>query len=261
MNRKRALITDTFAVKRRKIEAKSRFGANENGELSTQREGPLDVKATLQFLATLFPRKLFNDALPPIVLKHQLYSIHDDKTQVDRQLNDLRERGELLMFQVGFDSETLGLVFTSDYRTKVLAGEIGKSTQATVEKFLDNVLSCCSDLSFNKDVMHKKFLFTDPEITQLVKSGVLTVRDAGSWWLSIPNSGRFTKYFIRGRKAVLGMIRKSKYGEVLLSDLESRRTTALVKFHIKYHIHDIIGADLVECIPTTSGTLLRFTDK
>lgn len=35
---------------------------------------------------TLFPRKLFNDALPPIVLKHQLYSIHSDKTQVDKEL-------------------------------------------------------------------------------------------------------------------------------------------------------------------------------
>lgn len=34
---------------------------------------------------------------------------------------------------------------------------------------------------------------------QLVKAGVLTVRDAGSWWFSIPNSGRFTKYFIQGK--------------------------------------------------------------
>ncbi|KAG5832228.1 inactive serine/threonine-protein kinase 19-like [Anguilla rostrata] len=260
MNRKRALISSTFTVKRRKIGTENNFGAQENGELSTNREGPLDVKASLQHLMTLFPRKLFNDTLPPIVMKHQLYSIHDDKTQVDRQLNELRERGELLMFQLGFDSETFGLIFTSDYRAKVLAGEAGRGTLDTVEKFLDNVLSCCSELSFNKDIMLKKFLFTDTEITQLVKSGVLTVRDAGSWWLSIPNSGRFTKYFIRGRKAVLAMIKKSKYGEVLRSDLESRRTTAQVKFDMKYHIHDIIGADLVECIPTTSGTLLRFTE-
>lgn len=35
---------------------------------------------------TLFPRKLFNDALPQIVLKHQLYSIHHDKTLVDKEL-------------------------------------------------------------------------------------------------------------------------------------------------------------------------------
>lgn len=35
---------------------------------------------------TLFPRKLFNDALPRIVLKHQLYSLHPDKTMVDKEL-------------------------------------------------------------------------------------------------------------------------------------------------------------------------------
>ncbi|KAJ8383987.1 hypothetical protein AAFF_G00212310 [Aldrovandia affinis] len=253
MNRKRALISDTFRAKRRKTGSEKQFGTPGNGEL----EGRVDVGATLRSLMTLFPRKLFNDALPPVVMKHQLYSVHEDKTQVDRQLNELRERGELLMFQLGFDSEAFGLVFTSDYRAKVLAGEAGSGTLATVEKFVDTVLPRCTELSFNKELMLQKFLFTDAEITQLVKSGVLTVRDAGSWWLSVPNSGKFAKYFIQGRKAVLGMIRKSKYGEVLQSDLEGRRTTAQVKFHMKYHVHDIIGAELVESIPTSSGALLR----
>lgn len=115
---------------------------------------------------------------------------------------------------------------------------------------------------------------------QLVKSGVLTVRDAGSWWFSIPNSGKFTKYLIQGecfgggnvtqrddelrtsktlcteyrilcvfppgRKAVLGMVKKAKYSEVLQAELQERRTTSHVKFHMKYHIHDIVGAELVE---------------
>ncbi|KAK6312178.1 serine/threonine-protein kinase 19-like isoform X1 [Coregonus clupeaformis] len=255
MNRKRALISDTFKVKKRRIGNEKQFGAVNNGE-----EGPLDVKATLQDLMTLFPRKLFNDALPQIVLKHQLYSIHNDRTQVDRQLSDLREQGELLMFQLGFDAEAFGLVFAADYKAKVLAGEEGRGTRGTVEKFLEKVLPSCNDLSFNKDTILKEFLFTDSEITQLVKSGVLTVRDAGSWWLSIPNSGRFTKYLIQGRKAVLGMIKKSKYNEVLKAELEERQTNSQVKFQIKYHIHDIIGAELVECIPTTSGTLLRCVD-
>lgn len=49
-------------------------------------KGTSDIKSTLEDLMTLFPRKLFNDALPPIVLKHQLYSIHSDKTQVDKEL-------------------------------------------------------------------------------------------------------------------------------------------------------------------------------
>lgn len=56
------------------------------------------------------------------------------------------------------------------------------------------------------------------------------------------------------------MIKKSKYNEVLRADLEERRTTSHVKFPMKYHVHDIVGAELVESIPTTSGTLLRFAD-
>lgn len=42
------------------------------------------------------------------------------------------------------------------------------------------------------------------------------------------------------------MVKKSKYGEVLQAELEGRRTTSQVKFHMKYHIHDIVGADLVK---------------
>ncbi|XP_013865584.1 serine/threonine-protein kinase 19 [Austrofundulus limnaeus] len=253
MNRKRALVSDTFNLKKR------RNGTEKFGAVS-HKDGPTDIKSTLEYLMTLFPRKLFNDALPQIVLKHQLYSIHDDKTLVDKEVSKLRECGELLMFQLGFDTEAFGLLFTSDYKAKVLSGEEGKATRTVVEKFLEKVVSSCTDLSFSKDKMLREFLFTDSEITQLVKSGVLTVRDAGSWWLSIPNSGKFTKYFIQGRKAVLGMVKKSKYSEALQADLEERRTTSQVKFPMKYHIHDIVGAELVESIPTTSGTLLRFVD-
>jgi len=43
----------------------------------------------------------------------------------------------------------------------------------------------------------------------------LTVKDLGTWWLSIPNAGTFMKCLLRGRKAVLTMIRKCKYREIL----------------------------------------------
>ncbi len=42
------------------------------------------------------------------------------------------------------------------------------------------------------------------------------------------------------------MVKKSKYSEVLKAELEERRTASNVKFHMKYHIHDIVGAELVE---------------
>lgn len=79
--------------------------------------------------------------------------------------SELRDKGELLMFQLGFDMDTFALVFTEDYRAKVLAEQIGKDTHTTVEKFLDKVLPSCSGLSFSKCQMLKEFLFTDSEIT------------------------------------------------------------------------------------------------
>ncbi len=49
-------------------------------------DGAADIRSSLQYLMTLFSRKLFNDSLPPVVLKHQLYSLHNDKTAVDKQV-------------------------------------------------------------------------------------------------------------------------------------------------------------------------------
>lgn len=69
------------------------------------------------------------------------------------------------MFQLGFDAEAFGLIFASDYKAKVLAGEEGRATQATVEKFLEKVVSSCTDLSFSKDKILREFHFTDSEIT------------------------------------------------------------------------------------------------
>lgn len=42
------------------------------------------------------------------------------------------------------------------------------------------------------------------------------------------------------------MVKKAKYSEVLKNELEERRTTSQVKFPMKYHIYDVMGAELVE---------------
>lgn len=49
-------------------------------------DGATDIRSSLQYLMTLFSRKLFNDTLPAVVFKHQLYSLHNDKTLVDKLL-------------------------------------------------------------------------------------------------------------------------------------------------------------------------------
>ncbi|XP_069491092.1 inactive serine/threonine-protein kinase 19 isoform X2 [Ambystoma mexicanum] len=260
MDRKRKFICDTFKVKKRRAEPVANFQGEDNVANTTLPAKVQDTRAALQYLVSIFPRRLFEDSMPPVVLKHQLYSLVQDRTAVDRQLSDMKEQGEIRMFQHGFDTDVFGVVFTEDYTTRVRAATEGKAGATAVHKFLEKVLTTCSDISVGKEKMLLQHSFQDREISQLVHAGVLTVRDAGSWWLAIPGAGRFVKYFMNGRKTLLGTIRKTKYKEVLLQDLHCRKVPPNVKLGLQYHIYDIIGADLVDCIPTTSGTLLRLAD-
>lgn len=47
---------------------------------------PGSARAAVAELVQLFPRVLFEDALPPIVLRNQVYSLVPDRTVADRQL-------------------------------------------------------------------------------------------------------------------------------------------------------------------------------
>jgi len=53
------------------------------------------------------------------------------------------------------------------------------------------------------------------------------------------------------------MITKAKYGEILQKDIEQRKWPKNAKMGVLYHIHDVIGSDLVESVPSTSGPILR----
>uniref|UniRef100_A0A8C5P0X9 Serine/threonine kinase 19 n=1 Tax=Jaculus jaculus TaxID=51337 RepID=A0A8C5P0X9_JACJA len=251
MSRKRQLLApEAFAPKRRRAQ-----GAEGADPLKAEAGS---ARAAVAQLAQLFPRGLFEDTLPPIVLRSQVYSLLPDRTVADRQLKALQERGEVRAIQLGFDSDSHGVVFTEDYT--VLKACAGRPYAGAVQKFLAAVLPACGDLSFQQDQMTQTFGFKDPEITHLISAGVLTVRDAGSWWLAVPGAGRFIKCFIKGRQAVLGMIRKAKYRELLLSELLGRRPPSAVRLGLAYHVHDLIGAQLVDCVSTTSGTLLRLPE-
>uniref|UniRef100_A0A8C8TNA6 Serine/threonine kinase 19 n=1 Tax=Peromyscus maniculatus bairdii TaxID=230844 RepID=A0A8C8TNA6_PERMB len=253
MNRKRQLLaSEAFGVKRRRAPGPVKA--------DPLRAGAGSAREAVRELVQLFPRGLFEDALPPIALRSQVYSLLPDRTVADLQLKELQERGEIKVIQLGFDLDAHGIIFTEDYRTRVLKACDGRPCAGAVQKFLASVLPASGDLSFQQDQMTQTYGFRDPEITHLVNAGVLTVRDAGSWWLAVPGAGRFIKCFVKGRQAVLSMVRKAKYRELLLSELLGRRPPSAVRLGLAYHVHDLIGAQLVDCVPTSSGTLLRLPD-
>ncbi|XP_064622255.1 inactive serine/threonine-protein kinase 19-like [Lineus longissimus] len=278
MNRKRSLplpVSDLYRRKRRFVaQPQQQLQQPQQDEKAVDSEDglwnselpdssfPNDAEATMLYLKDLFPVEKFQSRLPPIIVKHQLYSMITNRTLADKQLGELRTRGDVRMFKMSTsEADEFCLVFTEDYKRHVILHTVKSGANlALVERFFDTVIKECPDISFDKQKLMTQYKFKEEEIHQLIKCGVLNTRDVGSWWLSIPDLGIFIKSFLRGRKAVITMIRKSKYREILQQDLETRKLPKVARLGMMYHIHDIIGADLVDWICTTSGRLLRLTE-
>lgn len=257
MDRKRKRICDPFKVKKPRGE---NLKSDVNAGPSPYPDFTEKPQEAIAYLWALFPRRLFNDSLPPMFMRHQLYSLCRDRTTVDRSLSALQQDGEVCLFQPGFDPDTFLAVRKEDFLRAVLRRIDGSSGAAVVRRFLDSGLFTPSKISYNREEMMERQRFSDAEITQLVRAGVFTVRDAGSWWLSIPGAGKFSKHYTKGRKALLSQISRSRYKEVLLTDLSTRKPPPALQLGMEYHIHDIIGAGLVDCVSTPSGILLRLSD-
>ena len=93
----------------------------------------------------------------------------------------------------------------------------------------------------------------------LVNCGLLVVRDIGkaaSWWFAIPSVGPYVKQLAKGRSTILQMIKRAKHQELLQSELEARKLSAS-KLGMNYHLHDILGSELVRRYVTlvSNGTL------
>ncbi|XP_074427614.1 winged helix repair factor 1, partial [Larus michahellis] len=202
---------------------------------------------------------------PPLVLRHQLYSLVPDRTAVDRHLNRLRDEGRIRLLHLGLGTDTLGVVFMEPYREKVLAGVAGTPRAELVRRFLDSAVAVCPDLSYEQSRV-RELGFGDGDVTQLVAAGVLTVRDAGSWWLAVPGVGRFVRAFLRGRRVLLARVRRARHREVALGELRGPRTPPGARrglglgLGLSYLLHDLLGAQLLRSVPTPSGPMLRLAD-
>ena len=75
---------------------------------------------------------------------------------------------------------------------------------------------------------------------------MLLPRDVGktqrSWWFGIPKLSPYTKSLTKGRASVQQSVSRSKFKELLESELKARKLR-VSKLPVEYHIHDLIGSD------------------
>ncbi|XP_049778456.1 serine/threonine-protein kinase 19-like isoform X1 [Schistocerca cancellata] len=222
------------------------------------KDAPSDTECALVYLRSKFPNEAFEGHLPPVIVIHQVYAIVKCKTTVDKDVSVLQSKGKIRIFKLGGEESALVAIFTEDLKKHVLKWCAEKPI---ITRFLNDVLPEMDDVSIDKSVLQKKFTLSEHDIRFLFGCGLLTLRSASSFWFSFPNAGDFMKTYLKGRKAVLATIKRSKFSEILQPELEQRKLKKSEKFGMVFYIYDIIGADLVECIETTSGNLLRLRKK
>nr|CAB3266650.1 serine/threonine-protein kinase 19-like [Phallusia mammillata] len=230
------------------------------------------VRSAFVYVCGLCSNYFQHEKLPKVVMKHQLYSVMASRTEVDQGISKLRESGDIKLFKTSLGQDQYCVMFTTDYIEYVQTKFASSKSDANnddiklpampkcMTKFLSEIVHNTHSVSIDKSCLITENNFKDSDITELVKFGVLTVKNAGSWWLSIPNVGQFLKHLRKGRQGLVQVIRRTKYKELSCTELKSRKAPASVKLGVEYHIHDLVGADLLTCRESTTGVLLRIAN-
>jgi len=187
-------------------------------------------------------------------MQHMLYAHLDNRTLVDRRVNELIESGRLRAIRLGTLDEETALVDLEEYVQFCLSKP---KNETVMKKFLDMVKLQPSQVYSREQFAEK---FSEHDVTELVQMGVLTRRNIiGSYWLSAPGIGKFVRCLEKGRKALLLHLRKSKFKQLLRRSIEEKKFTQS-NLSSTFLIDDAIGIDAVDVVESTSGAMLRLND-
>ncbi|TGZ67309.1 hypothetical protein CRM22_004858 [Opisthorchis felineus] len=216
----------------------------------------ISVDDALNFLYGVFPSLAFKPAIRPTLVRSQIYTLVNNRTLVDAHLNKLQNTGKIRLLKLEDETDdSLGIMLSEDYTASF--NDIGASEEdcKLFEKFISVVLTEQRALCVNKSTLLKTF--SDAQITTLVQSGALTTRTSGLWWISSPCLGRFLKAYRTGQRALLAMLRRQRFKELLLSDIAKRELGKGAILGYMYHVLAHLGSGTLVSVPTASGPLIR----
>ena len=99
---------------------------------------------------------------------------------------------------------------------------------------------------------------SDSETKELAQMGLLAGhRMVGKFLLSLPGCGTFITSQAIGRKAVLRIIRSTRFNEILEVELWKRKLPLESRFDVRYFATELLGAEELSAIATPTGRLFR----
>ncbi|KAH9407019.1 Serine/threonine-protein kinase 19 [Tyrophagus putrescentiae] len=199
---------------------------------------------------------------PPIVWRHHLYALFSSHTKVDSELKSLCDSNQLRVLNVATSTRNADIIIEIDDFVNYF------TAQKKIYLFISKVLKRHTKTKYSVEEL-KEAGFGELAIPKLMQLGLLTNTDTSLSLrqLSFPGLGVFTRTLHQGRKALLALIRKHKYSQVLQSDLLLRpipRCSASPgkdTLGIELHLYDLYGANLVVTERQCTDVLIRLIDR
>ncbi|KAJ8905400.1 hypothetical protein NDN08_001907 [Rhodosorus marinus] len=208
--------------------------------------------------------------LPPIVLRSQLYASLRERSEVDKHLELMRAIGEVRLLKAVLIKDDIAVVTTDDYieciDMKLRSCKKDTLDDLALRRFRDHTVPTYRQKSIAKEELrhslHPSRVKQSMEMTSAILRLGFAVRvasDEGSFNFSVPSWGRFWKNVRDGSKELTQKLRRQEYNELMLSALETSQIRKSC-FDASFHVKQMVGSNVVEVIPTASGSVVRLLD-
>ncbi|XP_050364813.1 uncharacterized protein LOC126783396 [Argentina anserina] len=216
-----------------------------------------DALVALRIMREQFPQ--IDKPIQPFILRSQLYSSVEDRTQVDRDLETLRREKVLRIFILNTGQDDHAIMFLDDYLCQVdrvvkrLEGEKEIDTLEVFKWFRSHVV----DSKLEPSIEHQELCsllslggkVKDAHISLLMNSGLLTRQliDPNIYWFAIPNIGTVLK----GLSQSTNFLNWKIFTHYLLKRL---RFSSL---DMRFHLRDLIGSGHLKTVQIPTGIVVR----
>ncbi|CAH8854990.1 unnamed protein product [Trichobilharzia szidati] len=214
------------------------------------------VGDALEYLFGLYPPMNFKNLGRPIILKSQLYALVKNKNKIESQLLEMQNSQKIRLLKIHDEiDDSVGIMKSDDFVSSFTELSCPVGDVELLEKFSDFCSKKYHHLSICKPVALENF--SDGEISTLIHYGALTIKSESSWYISAPHLGRFLRAYKAGQRGLLTMIKRTKFKEILLSEIFNRNLGKDSYLGHMYHILAHLGAGTLNSIHTSSGLLIR----
>lgn len=230
---------------------------NEDGDFDEIDQDVIVATAIEENIKFILMSLCLNTSIGPIVTKAMLYSLITNKTQVDKDLSELRNGNKIMWFSFR-SSSTDYLMLFKDYDS--VLQKILPDCNISYSKFIDAFKNQSDVIYFSKIDLKGKFCLSDDAINTLIGHKLLIMNSNSMYEFSIPNSGNFMELLSQGKNRILNVLGNRPSNEILEKELLDMKLRDC-SLGTKYLLYDLIGNGQVKSVKCGMGNLIRLIKK